>query len=115
MKGTVYLLHFDSPYKHARHYVGYTKDLTARLEAHASGQGARPMQVDIEAGITFRLARTWRGMRRDERRLKDRKNAPRECPLCRKLDSRLLENKKSAGGREELVLRPALSIRTNTQ
>ena len=25
MTGTVYLLHFDQPYKHARHYVGWTK------------------------------------------------------------------------------------------
>jgi predicted GIY-YIG superfamily endonuclease len=84
MKGTVYLLHFDSPYKHARHYVGFTKDLAARLEAHASGQGARLVQVIIEAGITFQLARVWTGTRKDERRLKNRKNAPRECPLCRK-------------------------------
>ena len=83
MKGTVYHLHFDSPYKHARHYVGFTKDLSARLEAHASGQGARLVQVVMEAGISFRLARTWKGTRKDERKLKNRKNAPRECPLCR--------------------------------
>ena len=82
MKGTVYLLHFDSPYKHARHYVGYTKDLSARLEAHASGQGARLLEVITGAGIGFQLARTWQGTRKDERRIKNRKEAPRLCPLC---------------------------------
>ena len=83
MKGTVYLLHFNSPYKHARHYVGFTTDLPARLQAHTSGQGARLMEVITGAGISFQLARTWKGTRKDERRLKNRKNAPRECPLCR--------------------------------
>jgi predicted GIY-YIG superfamily endonuclease len=84
MKGMVYLLHFSEPYRHARHYVGFTNNLTARLEAHVSGQGARLVQVVIEAGMTFQLARTWEGTRRDERRIKNRKEAPRLCPVCRK-------------------------------
>src|SRR5262245_57772733 len=83
-QGTVYLLHFNSPYKHARHYVGYTKDLPARLAAHANGQGARLLEVITGAGISFQLARTWQGTRRDERRIKNRKEAPRLCPLCRR-------------------------------
>ena len=82
--GTVYLLCFSKPYKHARHYLGFTHDLQSRLSVHNKGQGARLVQVVIEAGITFQLARTWSGTRKDERRLKNRKNAPRECPLCRK-------------------------------
>jgi hypothetical protein len=40
--GTVYLLHFSAPYRHARHYTGWTDDLPARLTAHAAGRGARP-------------------------------------------------------------------------
>lgn len=32
---------------------------------------------------SFRVARTWRGDRNFERRLKNRKNAPRLCPICR--------------------------------
>ena len=32
----VYLLHFAAPYKHARHYVGWTQDLRARLAWPAS-------------------------------------------------------------------------------
>ena len=29
--GTIYLLHFDPPYKHARHYTGYTINPTQRI------------------------------------------------------------------------------------
>ena len=83
MKGTVYLLHFDSPYKHAQHYVGFTNNLPARLDAHSKGQGARLLEVITGAGLTFQLARTWKGTRKDERRIKNRKEAPRLCPLCR--------------------------------
>ena len=40
--GTVYLLHFDQPYKHARHYVGWTaRNVRCRLAEHAAGRGAR--------------------------------------------------------------------------
>ena len=55
--GTVYLIHLDTPYKHARHYTGWTTDLDARLQAHRNGQGARLMKVITKAGITWRLAR----------------------------------------------------------
>ncbi len=79
---TVYLIHFDKPYRHARHYLGYTNDLDARLAAHASGNGARLMEVIANAGITWQLARTWVGERSLERRLKRQKNSPRLCPIC---------------------------------
>jgi hypothetical protein len=39
--GTVYLIHLDRPYRHARHYTGWTPDLDTRLTRHAKGQGAR--------------------------------------------------------------------------
>jgi hypothetical protein len=29
--GTVYLIHFDVPYRRARHYTGWALDLDARL------------------------------------------------------------------------------------
>ena len=79
---TVYLIHFDKPYKHARHYLGSASDLNARLEEHRAGHGARLIQVIQEAGITWRLARTWEGGRLLEHYLKMRKNSPRLCPLC---------------------------------
>lgn len=86
---TVYLLHFDTPYRHARHYLGSTDDLAARLRAHQSGNGARLMEVVGEAGITWRLARTWEGGREVERRLKRQHNGPRLCPICQEGDGQM--------------------------
>ena len=82
--GVVYLIHFDRPYKHARHYLGYTEDLPKRLSLHKCGLGARLMEVVRNAGIDWVVARTWPGDRTLERRLKNRKESPRLCPICRK-------------------------------
>lgn len=79
---TIYLLHFDKPLRHAKHYLGLASDLDARLERHRSGNGARLMEVITQAGITWRLARTWTGDRKLERWLKRKKCAPYFCPLC---------------------------------
>lgn len=83
-EGTIYLLHFSRPYRHAKHYMGWTRDLDSRLEAHSNGSGARLMEVLSKAGISFEVARTWTGDRNYERQLKNRKCAPRMCPICRK-------------------------------
>jgi predicted GIY-YIG superfamily endonuclease len=80
--GTVYLIHFDTAYKHARHYTGWTTDLDARLQAHRDGRGARLMEIVTQAGITWQLARTWAGERDRERAIKNRHQAPQLCPLC---------------------------------
>ncbi|MCI0390329.1 MAG: endonuclease [Acidobacteria bacterium] len=80
--GVCYLIHFDQAYKQARHYMGFTDDLEARLERHRAGNGARLMEVITAAGITWRVARTWQGDRKLERRLKRRKSAPTFCPIC---------------------------------
>src|SRR5262249_5005396 len=79
---TIYLLHFDQAYQHARHYLGIADDLRARLAKHACGNGARLMEVITGAGITWQLARTWPGDRKLERRLKNRKEAAALCPVC---------------------------------
>jgi predicted GIY-YIG superfamily endonuclease len=80
---TVYLLHFDRPYRHAAHYLGIASDLEARIAAHRAGRGARLIEVITAAGIGFVIARTWNGGRDLERRLKNRKNSPQLCPICR--------------------------------
>jgi predicted GIY-YIG superfamily endonuclease len=82
--GTVYLLHFDRPYVHAKHYTGWTDQLDTRLTEHAAGRGARLMAVITEAGIGFQLARTWVGGRARERQLKLQGGASRHCPICLK-------------------------------
>jgi hypothetical protein len=83
----VYLLHLSAPFKHAKHYTGWTRDkstLPKRLAHHRKGSGARLMQVVAEAGIDFTLARTWDdGDRAKERRLKRSGGASRYCPTCR--------------------------------
>jgi hypothetical protein len=40
------------------------------------------MEVIKEAGITWRLSRTWPGSRDRERAIKDRHEAPELCPEC---------------------------------
>lgn len=83
----VYLLHFDRPYRHARHYTGYARDeksLERRLRHHANGSGARLTQVVAAAGIGWTVARVWEdGDRTHERSLKNSGGASRYCPLCR--------------------------------
>lgn len=80
----IYLLHFDAPYRHARHYLGTAAagHLEARLAAHAAGRGARLTQVVAAAGIGWQLARTWPGGRDRERQLKRQGGASRRCPMC---------------------------------
>jgi predicted GIY-YIG superfamily endonuclease len=82
----VYLIHFDQPYYHARHYLGTTNDLEHRLRQHASGRsagGARLMEVVTQAGISWRVVCTWAGGREEERRLKAWCNSCRLCPICK--------------------------------
>jgi predicted GIY-YIG superfamily endonuclease len=77
----VYLLHFYVSYKHARHYLGSTDDLSKRLDQHQAGTGARLLEVIADAGIYWTLSRAWPGDRKRERKLK---NYHRRylCPLC---------------------------------
>jgi predicted GIY-YIG superfamily endonuclease len=85
----VYLLHFDRPYKHAKHYIGMTTITAARrIERHRLGDGARLLQVVKAAGIGFTCARVWRCHSTTEawtleRQLKQR-SATRHCPICRR-------------------------------
>ncbi|HXF62870.1 MAG TPA: hypothetical protein VNK95_14695 [Caldilineaceae bacterium] len=80
---SVYLIHLEPAYKHARHYLGYADDVHSRLALHRMGQGSRLCQVAVEAGCKLILARVWEdGDRSLERRLKNRKAAPRLCPIC---------------------------------
>jgi predicted GIY-YIG superfamily endonuclease len=80
--GIIYMLHFSQPYKHARHYTGWTEDLLARLDRHASGQGARLVDVIWHAGIGFTLIRICEGTRDTERAIKNAGGAVRYCPAC---------------------------------
>jgi hypothetical protein len=94
--GTVYLLHFDRPYKHARHYIGWAaspRSLKARLAQHGTSEGARLLAVARAAGITWQLARLWPGSRARERQIKRQGGASRCCPLCGVTPRRLPVNR----------------------
>ena len=81
--GTIYLLHFERAYHHARHYLGWTEGtLETRLDRHMVGNGARLVSVVTEAGIGIEIARLWSGTRELERKFKNRKNSPKLCPIC---------------------------------
>lgn len=80
--GTVYLIHLDPAYKHARHYTGWSANLEQRLEEHRAGIGARLLDVVQKAGGSWHLVRTWRGTRELERAIKDMRAVPQLCPEC---------------------------------
>jgi len=80
--GTVYLLHFDRPYQHARHYLGWARNVKRRLAEHEAGHGARLLAVVRAAGIGWQLARMWPGSRARERQIKRQGGHARKCPLC---------------------------------
>src|SRR5438105_4055488 len=82
--GTVYLVHFDSPFGHARHYTGWAANLEGRLWHHANATGANLLRHVRAAGIGWTLARTWQATRRKERSLKNSGGASRYCPICKR-------------------------------
>jgi hypothetical protein len=83
--GFIYLIHFDRPFKHAKHYLGYTGNLEQRLGVHASNHSdcARLIHAVNLAGIGWTVSRLWRGGRDDERRLKNLGDRSRLCPTCK--------------------------------
>lgn len=84
--GFVYVLHFNEPYAHARHYVGCTRDIRGRLITHAQGRGANLIRVILDAGVGFRLGAMGctnvRTLRKIERQVKDWKGPAAFCSIC---------------------------------
>lgn len=79
----VYLICFKRRFKHARHYIGWAKDIGARLTAHRNGQGAALLRALNAAGIGYCIVRVWPDAKRGfERQLKRSKTALLHCPLC---------------------------------
>lgn len=92
--GVVYLIHFDQPYRHARHYLGWVANpagLRRRLANHRRARLAtwrrhrqsKLMAAVGTAGIGWSLARTWPDKTvAEERRMHRLRANPRLCPLC---------------------------------
>lgn len=84
--GWVYVLHFDTPIEHARHYIGSTHHLSERVFAHAIGRGANLTKVAFFRGIGFQLGYVGRAKsispRSLERRAKHWHGAEEFCSIC---------------------------------
>lgn len=81
----VYVLHFEPPLKHARHYVGFTDqaDVAARLDDHLTGRGSPLVKAAVNAGSRVELAHVFVGADRAfERRIKKSTDVCRWCRLC---------------------------------
>lgn len=79
----VYLICFDRPYKHARHYLGWAKNIDERVREHKNGTGARLLAVIREAGIGWRVVRVWKEADRAvESRFKHSHDRVSLCPIC---------------------------------
>lgn len=84
--GVIYVIHFDRPLQHARHYIGWTRDWVTfkqRMSHHRSGNGAKLMKAVSEAGIEWRVTATYYADRNEERRMKKNHGASRFCDACR--------------------------------
>jgi predicted GIY-YIG superfamily endonuclease len=81
--GTVYLLHFSRPYRHAGHYVGFTTDLERRLAQHRRGSTSPLVRCAVEDGIEIFLARRWESVTvAFEAWLHNTSHKRLACPIC---------------------------------
>lgn len=78
----MYLLHFDRPYHHARHYVGFTTNLDQRVERHRAGRGSPLVQAASEAGIAFKVVRVWYNVTAQFERRVHHMQKKLLCPVC---------------------------------
>lgn len=82
----LYLIHFNRPFRHARHYLGYSRDtdtLHVRLSKHMGEScDVRLLQHVKAEGIRLMVVRVWEGDRKDEMRLKRTHAHTRICPIC---------------------------------
>jgi len=83
-QSVVYVLHFDPPFHHARHYIGIALDgnVTRRLREHSRGRGSGLVAAAIAAGSFVSVVLKLPGDRGLERRLHNR-HGTRVCPVCR--------------------------------
>ncbi len=98
---TVYLLHFDEPFGHATHYLGFAEEerLAIRLDHHRRGTGSNLCKHVAAAGIGWQLARLWDGASRTkERQIKNQGGKAGVCPLCSRPSLRSAAQRMSALG-----------------
>lgn len=87
MTAGVYLIHLDDPLCHARHYLGASKDIPARLEAHRQQRGAKMLAHANTRGLRWHVERVWytdtaEQAYRLEAKMKRHKHNTHYCPKC---------------------------------
>ena len=83
LDGCVYLIHFNHPYRHAQHYLGWASNFDARMIRHRKGRGSNLIKVIQDAGLEWEVVRVWEpASPKVEAELKRYKNNRRLCPLC---------------------------------
>jgi predicted GIY-YIG superfamily endonuclease len=83
--GTVYLVHASRSLHGARHYLGFSQNVTARVKRHKAGRGAPLLGAMTQRRIGWRVVRTWRG--KDgyfEQSLKRNYALSDLCPVCKR-------------------------------
>ena len=77
-----YLIHFDTKFGHAQHYVGFTDNYSRRISEHRLSRGAKLLTAVNLAGIGWSVVKVWKDGRGRERHIKRQKNTKRFCPVC---------------------------------
>jgi predicted GIY-YIG superfamily endonuclease len=77
------VLHFEPAYRHAGHYVGWARDVDARVAEHPAGAASPLVRAAVVAGASVAVAVTYAGSRQLERRLKGWHNTWKFCPIRR--------------------------------
>lgn len=79
----VYLIHFDSPVKGCKHYIGYAPNIQERWAKHLKGQGSQLTRLAIKNAVKMHLVRVWlRVSPTFEQAAKRKKNLKRLCFRC---------------------------------
>lgn len=81
----LYLLHFERPFHHAQHYLGWARHREERIQAHLEGDSdaSRLMRAVHEAGIKVTWVQFLDGGKSTERKIKNRGTLKKTCLMCR--------------------------------
>jgi hypothetical protein len=85
-RAMVFLLHFDPPYRHARHRYVSALDratLDRQLAAVHNGGGNGLLFAAKANGVAIEVVRSWDGGRCRAQQLRKCGSAARACPTCR--------------------------------
>ncbi|MBD3387428.1 MAG: hypothetical protein GF414_00605 [Candidatus Altiarchaeales archaeon] len=88
--GYVYVIHLNRPFRHAKHYIGYTTDIVRRMTHHSLGHrdSSHFMKAVCRAGIRWSvtMVQSFEDAKEAvcfEKKLKRDKRSSLHCPLCK--------------------------------